>query len=242
MTKEMLNKLKNNKFVIFEGLSKEEQDFLIENDEHVLLRTMEGWIKKNRNLEFDPFHIYRLSHDYKKEKTILEWLDLLPKGWKEDAINSKRYLDYDLDTTVSCLEKAVINSCTWGTTCAGEHDWNHMHDCVKENLPIPDYPKWMEFPVVFDETIQDYMILGVTCKGIPMPNHKVRLSKLSSAKFGGVKFDNQCDDRWHSVIQRFITTEGVLFTYAKQDEYYDMAVPVLCRVINPIYEKLFIRN
>lgn len=71
-------------------------------------------------------------------KTIGEWLDELPEGWKLDAENTELCVS---DIKVPSLEQAVLVCTEWNKTQAGYDSWHDLFLSVKVGVKnLPSHP------------------------------------------------------------------------------------------------------
>ena len=236
----MIKKWKDNEWVAFNAFSKEEQEWLQARWRHVEHRTApDKWVSKATR-KFNPMFIYRLKQSYmpreeslpnfekaekeaKQLKTIMEWLDELPHGWKEDAVSSPRIHKVPLSRGVTSLKDAVFNCCDFNRTAAGYLKWNSLYYAVFNKLPLPAYPCQGVYTVRPCEAQGDQH--GIKYAGFFIP-----LTKLPEEVFAGVQFVGQRDSAiWYADVECCLDVDGnVVRPSASSSKAVWPAIP--CRV------------
>ena len=83
-----------------------------------------------------------LFENFRWKKSALEWLDMIPKKWRDDAVETAKRTSHEaiyLDSY--SLPEAVEKCCNWRETKAGYDAWaNFISDLVlgKGFLPYPE--------------------------------------------------------------------------------------------------------
>ena len=75
-----------------------------------------------------------------EEKTIREWLEELPDGYRERAL--KNYdTSYHDGYTVNCLSGAILETCHWKNSTEGFDFWNAVYMWAQGKGELPPLPE-----------------------------------------------------------------------------------------------------
>jgi len=76
----------------------------------------------------------------KTEKTIKEWLETLPDGYRGLAI---KYYDpnYHDELPLSNLSDAILETCHWRSTPEGFEFWNAVYEWARGRGELPPLPE-----------------------------------------------------------------------------------------------------
>jgi hypothetical protein len=69
-------------------------------------------------------------------KTVREWLEELPDGWREEALENIIGADLVRDS----LSRAVGSGVNWGVTPTGLDAWDRVYKAIENGDPIPPHP------------------------------------------------------------------------------------------------------
>ena len=71
-------------------------------------------------------------------RTIDEWLDLLPDGWKAEASKAEPMLQIPWDRAVFGLSYAIPYCCLWEKTMSGKLKWEELSQAVMLSEELPE--------------------------------------------------------------------------------------------------------
>lgn len=71
-------------------------------------------------------------------KTRLEWLEMLPDGYRELAIANARCINRNLEIKETSLQHAITNSIHWASTPEGSQFWVDIYYSSKGKIPTAD--------------------------------------------------------------------------------------------------------
>ena len=76
--------------------------------------------------------------DIEPIRTIDEWLDLLPEGWKVEAKEGEDTLGVPWDKKVYTLSCAVLYCCLWSEARSGSFKWEELSQAVMRSAELPE--------------------------------------------------------------------------------------------------------